>query len=167
MTVNRWFYQFLFLLVVLSAGPKVLADEREIPLANDLAEIAQLSRSRALPTIIFVSREACPYCRTLRDSVLKPMLSANRFEQKALLVEVSLDRVDPITDFNHEVISAKAFADRYQAEITPTLLFLDPDGREIGKRRIGISNLELYGFYLQRSMDEALAVIRTRLQRAL
>jgi thioredoxin-related protein len=162
MTGARQFSGAVLLLLALSASQYAFASGSEIPLASDLAEIAQSSRQQGVPTIVFVTRDACPYCRILRDSVLEPMFAADKFERRANLVEVSLDRVEPLKDFDNEMISAQAFADRYKAGITPTLLFLDTRGHEIGKRRTGISNLELYDHYLQTSIDEALAV--TRLQ---
>ena len=148
-------YALIFLLVVI--GPQsLLAAGGDIPAANDLAEVGRISQEQGIPAVVFVSRDACPYCRTLRDTILKPMFAAGKFEQRAILVEVSLDRVDPLTGFENKRVTAKAFGQLYQSEITPTLLFLDSDGREIAKRIVGISNLEFYSFYLQKSIDEAL-----------
>ena len=129
----------------------------DIPQAGQLAEIADLSGQQAVPTIVFVSRDACPYCRTLREAILSPMLAAGKFEQRGRLVEVSLDETEPFTGLDGELTTAQEFGAQYKAVITPTLLFLDVEGRELSKRRIGISNLELYGFYLNQSIDEALS----------
>lgn len=137
----------------------MLAAESEISPADDLAKTAQLSLQQGIPTVVFVSRDACPYCRTLREAVLEPMVAADKFEQRATLVEVNLDRVDLLTGFDGGQITGKAFGEMYQAGITPTLMFLDSEGREISKRRVGISNLEFYGFYLERAIDEARVTI--------
>jgi len=151
----------LILLLVLLAPPVLFAAEPELPQTDSFAEIGHLSLQQGIPVVVFVSRDACPYCRTLRDQILKPMLAAGKFEHRAILVEVSLDQVDPITGFEKEQMTAKNFGKFYRAEITPTLLFLDSEGREIGKRLIGISNLEFYGHYLEKSIDEALLAIRS------
>jgi thioredoxin-related protein len=150
----------LVLLLVLLDQPVLFAAGGEIPTANNLAETGQLSKQPGIPIIVFVSRDACPYCRSLRDKILVPMLVAGKFEQRAILLELSLDRVNPLTGFENNQITAKAFAQFYRAEITPTLLFLNSEGLEISKRIVGISNLELYGFYLQKSIDEAMLAIR-------
>lgn len=147
--------------LILLGQQSLFSAGHEVAVADNLAETGRLSQQLGVPTIVFVSRDACPYCRTLRDKILQPMLSANKFERRAILVEVSLDRVDPLTGFTNRQLTAQAFGESYQAGITPTLLFLDAEGREISKRIIGISNLELYGFYLQKSIDEALLAIRT------
>ena len=135
--------------------------EGDIPIADNLAAIGQLSRQQKIPVVIFVSRDACPYCRTLRTKILQPLFAANKFEHRAILVEVSLDRVEAMTGFENSPISAAAFAEHYRAEITPTLLFLDDEGLEVSKRQVGISNLEFYSYYLQTSIDKALAAIRS------
>jgi hypothetical protein len=89
------------------------------------------------------------------------MLAADKFENRGILVEVSLDRVEPLTGFANKQLTAKDFGANYRAEITPTLLFLDNEGNEIGKRIVGISNLELYGYYLQKSIDQALLALHS------
>lgn len=149
-------------LLVLICQQSLYAAGTEIPQANNLVEIGHLSSQQDTPAVVFVSREACPYCRTLRDSILKPMLAAGKFENRAILVEVSMERTDPLIGFENNPVTAQEFGESYRAGITPTLLFLDSEGREIGKRIVGISNLELYGFYLQKSIDEALLEIRSK-----
>lgn len=149
----------MLLMIAGQHAAPALADD--IPAVDNLALAAQSSKQQGVPTVVFVSREACPYCRTLRDELLLPMQRADKFENRALLVEVSLDRAEPLTGFDEQPTTAQAFGDVYQAQITPTLLFLDPQGREISSRIVGISNLELYGYYLQESIDSALQVIRS------
>lgn len=146
-------------LMVLAGQPPVLASGGAIPVADNLAETGLSSQQQGVPTVVFVSREACPYCRTLRDEILLPMHRADKFENRATLVEVSLDQSEPLTGFDGQHTTAQDFGDLYQAQITPTLLFLDAQGKEVSSRIVGISNLELYGFYLQQSIDSAIEVI--------
>lgn len=149
------------MLAMIFAGQHALAAPGgDIPAPDDLAVVAQSSRQERIPTVVFVSRDACPYCRTLRDEILLPMQRANKFENRAILVEVSLDRAGPLTGFDDKQMTGRAFGDLYEAQITPTLLFLDPQGNEVSRRIVGISNLELYGYYLQQSIDAALQAIR-------
>ncbi|NOR19220.1 MAG: thioredoxin fold domain-containing protein [Xanthomonadales bacterium] len=128
----------------------------EIPQVDDLAEVGKSAVQQGIPTIVFVSRDACPYCRSLRQSVLGPMFAADKFSGRAVLVEVSLDRESLLTNFDGRQLTGAEFGEIYRAQITPTLLFLDSEGREISKRRVGISNLELYSHYLEKSINEAL-----------
>jgi thioredoxin-related protein len=141
----------------LTPSTVVSAAPAGIPQADQLAAIAARSNQQALPVIVFVTREGCPYCRSLRNAVLLPMLKGGQFEQRANLVEVSLDARLPFSDFDGRPVSATEFGARYKVNITPTLLFLDANGRELTKPRVGISNLDLYGFYLDRSINEAMS----------
>jgi len=154
-------YSVATMLLVTAGQHPVPASADGIQATDNLARVAQTSQQQGIPTVVFVSREACPYCRTLRDELLLPMQRADRFENRAVLVEVNLDRVEPLTGFDDKPTTAQAFGDLYQAQITPTLLFLDPQGREISRRIVGISNLELYSYYLQESIDTALEAIRS------
>jgi thioredoxin-related protein len=155
-------FRIVLIALLLLTGPRSLfAVEDEIPAASNLAQTGQMSLQQGIPAVVFVSRDACPYCRTLRKKILKPMLAAGKFEQRAILMEISLDGGGLLTDFENKQVTAADFGASYQAEITPTLLFLDSEGREIGKRLIGISNLELYSHYLQKSIDEALLALHS------
>ena len=154
-------YGAMTVLLMLAGQYSVPASANDLAAVDNLARVALSSQQQGVPTVVFVSREACPYCRTLRDEILLPMQRANRFENRAVLVEVSLDRVEPLTGFDDKPTTAQAFGDLYQAQITPTLLFLDPQGKEVSRRIVGISNLELYGYYLQQSIDAALEAIRS------
>ena len=135
------------------------AVDTEIPRAKNLALAASSSAPQQLPLVVFVSRDACPYCRTLRESVLAPMYAAGKFEQRAVLLEVNLDWTTPLTGFDGKPILAKDFAEQYKAAITPTLLFLDEKGKQLSKPRVGISNLDLYVYYLDRAIDESLILL--------
>lgn len=152
---------FAALLMTLAGQHLLAASRDDIPAVDNFARAGQSSQQLGVPTVVFVSREACPYCRTLREEILLPMQRANKFENRAVLVEVSLDRVEPLTGFDDRPTTAQAFGDLYQAQITPTLLFLDPQGKEVSRRIVGISNLELYGYYLQQSIDSALQAIHS------
>ena len=60
-----------------------------------------------------------------------------------------------LEDFHGRLVSGRDFAEGYHAAITPTLLFLNSAGDEVTDRIVGISNLEYYGFYLNRAIDTA------------
>ena len=134
MTVSMYIRHALISLLVIITQPPLFAAEREIPPANSFAEIGHLSVQQGIPVVVFVARDACPYCRTLRDQILKPMLVADKFAHRGILVVVSLVCVGPITGFANRQLTARDFGELYRAEITPTLLFLDSEGREIGRR---------------------------------
>lgn len=162
MKISRPAQFMLFLLMVLPVGNHVFAADTSLPLPDSMKDVAQRSIERGIPIVVFISRAACPYCRTLRKTILGPMVAANKFDRRAMVVEVSLDRIGAMTGFDGGQTTARAFGETYQAQITPTLLFLDSEGREISQRRVGIPNLEFYTHYLNESINEALLVVQGR-----
>ena len=131
----------------------------EVPLIDDLAALGRTARRRRLPIVLLVSRSDCSYCALLKDEVLNPMVKSREYEDQALLGELMLDSEEPLRGFQggHEL--REDVAARFDADLTPTLLFLAPDGSELAPRILGVNTLELFGFYL----DRAIASARARL----
>jgi len=129
--------------------------ERLIEWAESFAQDAESSTERKLPIVVFVSQRGCQFCAALRKQVLFPMIRADELADVAIIRELSLDAGFAVADFNGSEIEGRTFADRYRAAVTPTMLFLDADGVEIADKIVGISNIEFYGFYLNRSIEAA------------
>ena len=131
----------------------------EVPLIDDLAALGRTARRRRLPIVLLVSRSDCSYCALLKDEVLNPMVKSREYEDQALLGELMLDSEEPLRGFQggHEL--REDVAAGFDADLTPTLLFLAPDGSELAPRILGVNTLELFGFYL----DRAIASARARL----
>jgi hypothetical protein len=58
---------------------------------------------------------------------------------------------------------SRDFAYGYGVTLTPTLLFLGPDGEELASRRVGVGNMEYYHYLLDRGIEEALLKLRRQL----
>lgn len=145
---------FILLLIVACAEGSSAA-ERTITWAESLVADAESSRDRELPIVVFVTQQGCQFCAALRGQVLYPMINAGELADKAIIREVSLDTGFMLQDFSGNEISGRRFANRYQAFVTPTLLFLDAGGGEVAEKMVGISNIELYSFYLLKNLQAA------------
>ena len=88
------------------------------------------------------------------------MIISGEYEDRVLIREVVVDDAGDLTDFAGRKVSPFAVADRYDALLTPTVLLVGPDGRVLVDRMIGISNEEMYLWYLDRALDNATAVLR-------
>ena len=131
----------------------------EIPLIDDLAALGRVAGRRRLPIVLLVSRSDCSYCALLKEEVLNPMMKSREYDDQALLGELMLDSVEPLRGFQGEYELRDDLASRFDADLTPTLLFLAPDGTELAPRIRGVNTLEFFGFYLDRAIESA----RTRL----
>lgn len=132
---------------------------RLITWADSFVADARLATKKHFPIVVFVSQTGCQPCEALRQQVLFPMMRSGMMQEQAVFRELSLDDGFTVEDFDGAEISGAKFARRYAADITPTLVFLDSSGKELVKKRLGISNIEYYGFYLGKSIKAATAAL--------
>ena len=131
----------------------------EVPLVDDLAALGRTAQRHPLPIVLLVSRSDCSYCMVIKDEVLNPMMKSREYDDRALIGELMLDAGEPLRWFDGEHGIRAELASRFETDVTPTLLFLGPDGTEIAPRIRGINTLELFGFYVDRAIGTARARI--------
>jgi hypothetical protein len=78
-----------------------------------------------------------------------------RFKDKAIFRRISLDSGETIIGPDHNEMTTYAFSDAFDATFTPTVLFLDGNGRPLTENLLGISSRDYYGYDLERSILEA------------
>ena len=131
----------------------------EVPLVDDLAALGRTAERRRLPIVLLVSRSDCSYCMVIKDEVLNPMMKSREYDDQALIAELMLDAAEPLRWFDGEHGIRDELTSRFETDVTPTLLFLAPDGAELASRIRGINTVELFGFYV----DRAIGTARTRM----
>jgi len=135
--------------------------EVEVPLTTDLQADGRQARKAKLPLLLVFSSITCDYCRQLEDAFLRPMLISGEYTDRILIRSLLLENGLRVTDFSGERIAATQLSSRYKVYVTPTILFLDGDGRELAERMVGINTPEMYGGYLDNCITTALYAIRT------
>lgn len=126
-------------------------------LTRNLQQEAKLASRTHKPILLMISREHCPYCKLMKREILYPMSLDPEVTQRIILREMLIDPGMRIIDFHGERQDSAAFAHGYGVHLTPTLLFLDPQGNELTKRIVGINTIELFSFYLDAAIEEAIA----------
>lgn len=106
--------------IVLLAVP-ALAAEPEIPWESGLARAQQGARASHKPILVDVWATWCAPCKLMDKTTYRDEAVLSALEE---FVPVKLD-----ADAN------EAFLERFRVEAFPTVLVLDEDGREIGRRR--------------------------------
>ena len=124
-------------------------------MATDLRDEARVLREHKLVLLLEFSSEDCSYCRKLEELFLLPMQRNDEYRARVLIRAVSLDPYHDLVDFDGRHLSTAEFASRYDVSVTPTLLFLDADGVEIGERLVGIWSEDFYGGYIDGRIDDA------------
>jgi thioredoxin-related protein len=122
---------------------------------SDLRQEAEITRARNLVLVLEFSREDCSYCRKLEELFLLPMQRNAHYDDKILIRSISLDVGETVIDFAGRLLATDQLATRYGVSMTPTLLFLNADGVEIGERLVGIWSEDFYGYFIDSRIDAA------------
>lgn len=152
---------YLLLCISYGAGSaETTGQGRDLTGVHDFAALGEEARQRQLPILIAVSRAYCPFCAKLREEILRPMLISGDYDDRVLMREFFMDSGEAVRDFAGNAQSAGGFANGYRVWVTPTLLFLGPDGRELHPRLLGINTPEMYGYYVDEAINDALRRLR-------
>jgi hypothetical protein len=90
------------------------------------------------------------------------MLKSGGYADKIIIREIIINTDSTLLDLDGSKISAASLADRYSTNVTPTLLFLGPDGKELTDRIVGINTIELFSYYVDQAIDEAVLNFKSR-----
>jgi thioredoxin-related protein len=153
----------LLLLLQLLAGTASLASDSDgglpdvtiVPLTNlaqDLATVAVTGK----PLMLIFSAEHCFFCERLKENIIKPMLRSGDYDSRVLIRITELDGHDSIEGVDGKPIDPPDLARAYGVRVTPTVLMLGPDGKEVAPRQLGINNEDYYGVYLDEAIAEAI-----------
>jgi thioredoxin-related protein len=146
-------------LATVQAGEDDLPPVTIIEAANLQAD-AQLAQARRVPILLYFASDYCGYCRYVEEWQIKPMLRNRDYDAKILVRRVNLSNPGSIVDIDGGTTSADSLATRYQAPMTPTLVFINSTGKEIAPRLVGVASEDFYGGDLDNSIDTALQALR-------
>ena len=159
----RMFSRFalsLMLLAIASIKPLV-AEYIRIQKVIDLESLGEMARDKSLPILIMFSQEDCPYCTIMEEAYLKPILRSGQYTDKVIIRKVKIDDMDTFTDFNGERVEADHLTSRYRAWVTPTLIFVNGDGKEMAPKLVGIGTEGFFAGDIDNAIDLALSKLRS------
>jgi thioredoxin-related protein len=136
-----------------------LQAEVRVPVAEDLQQEGRQAQSRQLPIMLTFSADDCSYCELLEEDFLQPMLLSGEYEERVIIRKLILDDGSSVSDFSGRDIEATQLSEHYRVFVTPTILFIDGEGRELAERIVGINTPEMFGGYLEVCIDTARASI--------
>jgi len=126
-----------------------------IPEITDLRKEAALARDKRLPILVMFSSDYCPYCKVMKSDFLKPMMFSGDYEQKILFRVLELRAGADVIDFDGKKVNAWEFAGRYKVQVTPTLVFLDFQGKQMAPKMVGLTTPDFFGGYLDDAITTA------------
>lgn len=160
--INKWqpllVSTFLISLIFFSGcGQNAQATSKnKIKELTDLQTLSAEAKQKNLPILLSFGAEWCEFCEILKTEVLNPMALGGLYEGKYVFLRyVSIDDPKPIPGIDGEKILKSKWAEKYGADLTPTVLFIDGNGNEVAPRIVGIANIELYTTLIHRNLNIA------------
>ncbi|MEA3290790.1 MAG: thioredoxin fold domain-containing protein [Pseudomonadota bacterium] len=132
---------------------------QDILLADDLQQDGRVVREEGKPIVALVTATYCEYCETLKDEVFRFLTDDDRF----LLREVVIDGGWPVQDFDGQESGHGLLGKEYKVKLTPTVLFLDEDGKALAEPLVGVLTLDYYSYYFDKRVAEATETLVERL----
>jgi thioredoxin-related protein len=158
--MQRLYKPLLFAGVFLCAGLAGLQAETEVPVSDNLNEVAQQAARDKLPIMLVFTGMVCSYCDELEEEIIKPMLLSGDYGNKTIIRKLIVDNGSRVTDFSEQRIDTADLAHEYGVFVTPTILFVNHEGYQLAERMVGINTIEMYGGYLDQCIESALLRLR-------
>jgi len=154
----------LFLSLSVLLLPGVVAADQEsdiaVPVASDLSQLAAQSSQRKVPILLMFSATDCDYCERLEADVIRPMMLSGDFDRRAIFRKVVIDGTQPLKDFRGGKLDAEVFAHQRHIKVTPTLVFVDSNGKELAPKVVGYQTDVFYNAYLDQAIDVSQQLLR-------
>jgi len=134
----------------------------EIKRVTNFAELTREARESKKIILLEMSASYCGYCKTLEEFIIKPMLRSGDYTKNVLIRKLDIDSYYPMQDLTGKQSSPSRIANGLDVSLTPTLLFLDGNGKEVSERIIGVNTLEYYGAYVDDALLQGHRLINNR-----
>jgi thioredoxin-related protein len=132
------------------------AEQAQFKELQNLQDLAMQSKQQQLPILIMFGAEWCEFCQLLNERIFTPMALNGLYEGKVVLMRhAGVDEAQSIPDWNGQLINKSNWAYELDADLTPTVLFFDGEGKEVAPRIIGISEITLYAGIIHQNLNIA------------
>lgn len=126
-----------------------------VPETTDLKALASQSSQQQLPILIMYAAADCEYCQRLEEDLLGPMHFSGQYKERVIIRKVMIDGYGNIRDFDGSTKGAEKFAVNRGVQVTPTLQFVDANGKQLAPEMIGYNTPEMYSAYVENAIDES------------
>jgi thioredoxin-related protein len=150
-------FKKLIISLCIFVTPFVYATSQLEPVDN-LSRIDEASKEQKQIVIVLVTQPDCSFCEYVKSVHIEPMLRKGIFANIAVVRELDLAAIS-ITDFSGNTISPGKFARRYNAEFSPSLLFLSANGEQLHEPIIGVGSRDYYGYYLDKAIEKSVKLL--------
>lgn len=126
---------------------------------DNLQQLATQADAQHVPILLFVTAPYCHYCHQLEHDVIQPMLKNPHYDGKVLMRRLDLGQ-DNLIDFDGIAKDTLQIAKHYHAQLTPTIVFLAPNGQPIADNIVGVvADIDQYGGMIDARLNRALTAL--------
>ena len=122
---------------------------------DNLQQLGQKVSTTSKPLLLMFSQHHCPFCKKLKSEVIEPMLQNPEYRQRLFMRELMIDFGSNLTNFKGKPTTGIDLFELYGMVVTPTIILVDGAGKEIAKRQTGVNTVEMYAWYLDHAIDDA------------
>jgi thioredoxin-related protein len=126
---------------------------------DDLQALGEQISGTRKPLLLMFSQHHCPFCKKLKSEVIEPMLQNPQYRQRLFMRELMIDFGSNLSDFKGKPTTGIDLFELYGMIVTPTIILVDGSGKEIAKRQTGVNTVEMYAWYLDQAIDDAVLAL--------
>ena len=154
----KFFISFLLLLISVNSfaeNDSVVIEE------NNFQQLAQKMKQENRGLVLMLHAEHCTYCQQMDEEILSPMVLSGEYDKRVFIRKLQIDEARDVIDFSGKTVEPSDISLQYNAMLTPTLVFLNYQGKEVVKQMVGINTIELFGAYLDKEIDDMMKLIQS------
>ncbi len=148
-----------FLLLLISVNSYASNDSVVVE-ENNFEQLAQQMKQEKRGLVLMLHAEHCPYCIQMDEEILSPMVISGEYDKRVFIRKLQIDEARDVKDFSGNTVEPSDISDDYNVKLTPTLVFLDHEGKEMAEQMIGINTVELFGAYLDIEIDNMMVKLQ-------
>lgn len=138
----------------INVTPIFASNESLVIEESDFQQLSIEMKKNNLGLVLMLHAEYCHYCKLMESDILSPMIKSGEYVNKVLIRKLQVDEARDIKDFTGKVVEPSDLAAKYNSFVTPTLVFLDSEGKERGKQMVGINTIDYFGVYLDEEIEK-------------
>lgn len=100
-------------------------------------EASSESKRLNAPIVLLIEQRHCGFCQRLKREVFRPMANDPNYFDRVIFASVLIDYDGPLIEVDGKMLSGFDFAENFDANTTPTVLFLDHSSNELQDRMVG------------------------------
>lgn len=133
------------------------ADDWQLKEVTDFSQLAKQAKKDNLPIAIYFHMAKINASKKLKDMAILPMIENGILDGYVHMVQVTVNKTDEkIKDFYGEAVKPQFFQEVYNVTSIPSIVFVDADGNEIGKRMVNSGAYDYVPYYLKQRINLAL-----------